>query len=175
VPILSSILSNKYVLRMPCFFPRFFLAVVQVPWLSNMIECHVTPTSPEAFSHNTSLYVIINYHDRGRYYQGLFLTVNSILSMRKIDWRHTACLWRHWQVWKYHRSIDKWKGYKLRKWYEVTKKVWKGCEEATKNLGCEVIKLRDNNAPYRSHVTESDVNRVTGRGPDRKSPEPEVK
>jgi hypothetical protein len=72
--------------------------------------------------------------------------------MRKIDWRHTACLWRHWQVWKYHRSIDKWKGYKLRKWYEVTKKVWKGCEEATKNLGCEVIKLRDNNAPYRDNL-----------------------
>ena len=31
---------------------------------------------------------------------------------------HPACLWRHWEVWKYHRSIDKWKGYKLRKRYE---------------------------------------------------------
>jgi hypothetical protein len=31
--------------------------------------------------------------------------------------------WRHWEVWKYHRSIDKWKGYKLRKRYEVTKKL----------------------------------------------------
>jgi hypothetical protein len=64
--------------------------------------------------------------------EGLFLTVNSILSTRKIDWRHPACLWRHWEVWRYHRSIDKWKGYKLRTRYEVTKKVWKGYEEVTK-------------------------------------------
>ena len=28
----------------------------------------VTPTSPEAFPHNASLYVIINYPDRWRYY-----------------------------------------------------------------------------------------------------------
>jgi hypothetical protein len=42
--------------------------------------------------------------------------------MRKIDERHPACLLRHWEVWKYHRSIDKWKGYKLRKRYETTKR-----------------------------------------------------
>jgi hypothetical protein len=42
--------------------------------------------------------------------------------MRKIDCRHSACLCRHWEVWKYHRSIDKWKCYKLRKRYEVTKR-----------------------------------------------------
>jgi hypothetical protein len=46
-----------------------------------------------------------------------------ILSMRKIDWRHPVCLWCHWEAWQYHRSIDKWKGYKLRKRYEDTKKV----------------------------------------------------
>ena len=51
--------------------------------------------------------------------------------MKKIDWRHPACLWRHWEVWKYHRSIDKWKGYKLRKRYEVTKKV-QSYEKGTK-------------------------------------------
>ena len=45
--------------------------------------------------------------------------------MRKIDWRHPASLWLHWEVWQYHRSIDKWKGYKLRKRYEVTKKETK--------------------------------------------------
>jgi hypothetical protein len=46
-----------------------------------------------------------------------------ILSMRKIDWRHPACLWRHWEVWNYHRSINKWKGYKLRKRYEKGTKL----------------------------------------------------
>jgi hypothetical protein len=51
--------------------------------------------------------------------------------MRKIYWRHPACLWRHWEVWKYHRSIDKRKGYKLRKRYEVTKKV-QSYEKGTK-------------------------------------------
>ena len=56
--------DRKYVLSMPGFSSRFFfLVVVQVPWLPN-----VTPTSPEAFSHNASLYVIINYPDRWRYY-----------------------------------------------------------------------------------------------------------
>ena len=53
--------------------------------------------------------------------------------MRKIDWCQPACLWRHWEVWKYHRSIDKWKGYKLRKRYKVTKKV-RSCEKGTKNV-----------------------------------------
>ena len=43
--------------------------------------------------------------------------------MRKIDWRHPAWLCRHWEVWKHHKSIDKWKGYKLRKRYKITKKV----------------------------------------------------
>ena len=59
-----------------------------------------------------------------------------ILSMKKIDWRHPVCLWCHWEAWQYHRSIDKWKGYKLRKStklqkctklrkrYKATKKVW---------------------------------------------------
>jgi hypothetical protein len=42
------------------------------------------------------------------------------------------CLWRHSEVWKYHRSIDKWKGYTLPKRNEVTKKVRKGYEEDTK-------------------------------------------
>ena len=46
-------------------------------------------------------------------------------------WRHSASLWLHWEVWQYHRSIDKWKGYKLRKRYEVTKKVW-SYEKGTK-------------------------------------------
>jgi hypothetical protein len=48
--------------------------------------------------------------------------------MRKIDWCHPACLWRHWQVWKYHRSIDKWKGYKLRKKIRRYEKVRKRYE-----------------------------------------------
>ena len=54
-----------------------------------------------------------------------------ILSIKKIDWRHPVCLWHHWEVWKYHISIDKWKGYKLRKRYEVTKKV-QSYEKGTK-------------------------------------------
>jgi hypothetical protein len=62
--------------------------------------------------------------------------------MRKIDWRHTACLWRHWEVWKYHKLIDKWKGYKLRKRYE----------EVKKGLGYKVTKLRDSNATYRDNL-----------------------
>ena len=64
--------------------------------------------------------------------------------MRKIDWRHPASLWLHWEVWQYHRSIDKSKGLqvtekvrsyekgtKLRKRYEVTKKV-RSYEKGTK-------------------------------------------
>jgi hypothetical protein len=35
-------------------------------WLP-VTEGHLTPTSPEAFPHNASLYVIINYPDRWRY------------------------------------------------------------------------------------------------------------
>ena len=46
-------------------------------------------------------------------------------------WRHSASLWLHWEVWQYHRSIDKWKGYTLRKRYEVTKKV-RSYEKGTK-------------------------------------------
>ena len=58
---------------MPGFFPSLFLSSstkcsTVVPWLPNVTEDHVTPTSPEAFSHNASLYVIINYPDRWRYY-----------------------------------------------------------------------------------------------------------
>jgi hypothetical protein len=68
--------------------------------------------------------------------EGLFLTVNSILSMRKIDWRHPACLWRHWEVSKYHRSIDKWKGYKLRKRYEAMKKVRNKLRKAWRHPAC---------------------------------------
>ena len=56
---------RKYVLRMPGFSPPFFLSSS----ISTMAtEGHVTPTSPEEFSHNASLYVIINYPDRWRYY-----------------------------------------------------------------------------------------------------------
>ena len=62
--------------------------------------------------------------------------------MRKIDWRHPVCLWHHWEVWKYHISIDKWEGYKLRTWYE----------DVTKDLGYEVTKLRDSNANYRDNL-----------------------
>ena len=100
--------------------------------------------------------------------------------MRKIDWRHPACLWRHWEVWQYNRSIDKWKGYKLRERYEVTKKVRsyekgtklrkryevtkkvrsyekgtklrKMYKYVTKGLGYEVTKLRDSNATYRDNL-----------------------
>ena len=36
-------------------------------WLP-VTEGHLTPPSPEAFPHNASLYVIINYTDRWRYY-----------------------------------------------------------------------------------------------------------
>jgi hypothetical protein len=39
----------------------------QRDWLP-VTEGHLTPTSPEAFPHNASLYVIINYPDRWRYY-----------------------------------------------------------------------------------------------------------
>jgi hypothetical protein len=46
-----------------------------------------------------------------------------IFSMVTGEKSHPACLWRHWEVCKYHRSIDKWKDYKLRKRYKVTKKV----------------------------------------------------
>ena len=49
--------------------------------------------------------------------------------MRKIDWCHPACLWRHWQVWKYHRSIYKWKGYKLREKIRRYEKVRKRYED----------------------------------------------
>ena len=37
--------GRKYVLRMPGFSPRFFLtiAVVQIPWLLEVTEAHVTP------------------------------------------------------------------------------------------------------------------------------------
>ena len=47
-------------------------------------------------------------------------------------WRHPASLWLHWEVWQYHRSIDKWKGYKLRKRYEGTKKIRKMYEVTKK-------------------------------------------
>jgi hypothetical protein len=109
---------------------------------------------------------------------GSILKLILILSMRKIDWRHPACLWRHWEVWKYHRSINKWKGYKLRKRYEVTKKVQsyeKGTKlqkkvrsyekvtklwtwyKGTKMLRNKVrktlvMKLRDSNATYRDNL-----------------------
>ena len=56
---------RKYVLRMPGFFPPFFLSSSTSTMAT---EGHVTPTSPEEFSHNASLYVIINYPDRWRYY-----------------------------------------------------------------------------------------------------------
>jgi hypothetical protein len=61
----------KYVLRMPG--SRFFLSSsttcsTVVPWLPGVTKGHVTPTPPEAFSHNASLFVIINYPDRWRYY-----------------------------------------------------------------------------------------------------------
>ena len=46
---------------------------------------------------------------------------------------HPPCLCRHWEVWKYHRSIDKWKDYKLRKRYEVTKRL-RSYEKGTKRL-----------------------------------------
>ena len=39
----------------------------QRDWLP-VTEGHLTPTSPKAFPHNASLYVIINYPDRWRYY-----------------------------------------------------------------------------------------------------------
>ena len=37
--------DRKYVFRMPGFSPRFFLtiAVVQIPWLLEVTEAHVTP------------------------------------------------------------------------------------------------------------------------------------
>ena len=52
-----------------CACPRFCLSNITkcstvVPWLPNVTEGHVTPTSPEAFSHNASLYVIINHSHR---------------------------------------------------------------------------------------------------------------
>ena len=38
--------DRKYVPRMSCFFPRFFLsiAVVQVPWLTEVTKGHVIPS-----------------------------------------------------------------------------------------------------------------------------------
>ena len=95
--------------------------------------------------------------------------------MRKIYWRHPVCLWRQWEVWKYGRSIEKWKGYKLRKSYEATKKVRRCYEKGTKMLRkryedvtkkirrCyekgtklrkryKVTKLRDSNAAYRDNL-----------------------
>ena len=50
------------------------------------------------------------------------------------------------------------KGTKLRKRYEVTKMYEKGTklrkryEDVTKDLGCEVTKLRDSNATYRGNL-----------------------
>jgi hypothetical protein len=55
-------------------------------------------------------------------------------NVKKVIKSHPA--WLHWEVWKYHRSIDKWKGYKLRKRYEVTKRY----EDVTKDVGYEVTR-----------------------------------
>jgi hypothetical protein len=44
------------------------------------------------------------------------------------------------------------KGTKLRKRYKVTKNVRKRYEDVTKDLGCEVTKLRDSNATYRGNL-----------------------
>jgi hypothetical protein len=45
--------DRKYVPRMSCFFPRFFLsiAVVQVPWLPEVTKGHVTPKDVEGCAH----------------------------------------------------------------------------------------------------------------------------
>ena len=49
------------------FFFRVRKYFIRQRWLP-VTEGHLTPTSPEAFPHNASLYVIINYPDRWRYY-----------------------------------------------------------------------------------------------------------
>jgi hypothetical protein len=49
------------------FFFEYRKYSIRQRWLP-VIEGHLTPTSPEAFPHNASLYVIINYPDRWRYY-----------------------------------------------------------------------------------------------------------
>jgi hypothetical protein len=53
------------------FNKRFFFEhrkyFIRQRWLP-VTEGHLTPTSPEAFPHNASLYVIINYPYRWRYY-----------------------------------------------------------------------------------------------------------
>jgi hypothetical protein len=49
------------------FFFKYRKYFIRQRWLP-VTEGHLTPTSPEAFPHNASLYVIINYPDRWRYY-----------------------------------------------------------------------------------------------------------
>jgi hypothetical protein len=49
------------------FFFEYRKYFIRQRWLP-VTEGHLTPTSPEAFPHNASLYVIINYPDRWRYY-----------------------------------------------------------------------------------------------------------
>ena len=49
------------------FFFEYRKYSIRQRWLP-VTEGHLTPTSPEAFPHNASLYVIINYPDRWRYY-----------------------------------------------------------------------------------------------------------
>ena len=48
---------TKYVFRVSLIFHS-----------PKMATCHLTPPSPDAFPHNASLYVIINYPDRWRYH-----------------------------------------------------------------------------------------------------------
>jgi hypothetical protein len=49
------------------FFFEYRKYFIRQRWLP-VTEGHLTPTSPEAFPHNASLYVIIYYPDRWRYY-----------------------------------------------------------------------------------------------------------
>jgi hypothetical protein len=45
-------------------YRKYFIRQRRLP----VTEGHLSPTSPEAFPHNASLYVIINYPNRWRYY-----------------------------------------------------------------------------------------------------------
>ena len=76
--------------------------------------------------------------------------------MRKIDWRHPVCLWRHWEVWKYHRSIDKWKGYKLRKRYKLQKRY-----KVTKKLRRTYFRTGHVTDITSGHVTDVTSGHVT--------------